>query len=1016
MDSPDDPFKFEGGIEDSPLFLSSGEDTSTSSSSNSSSHHSGSPRLDWTIQGSMRNQILDSKPQANDDLDLDFSSTFPRNEWPSMDMDIDISAFMHDPSPNFSIDPSALHFDHSIYGGSQDSISAIPDYDSVFKFTLSQPSGVTQAQAIPLQLPTPKPSSTSSRSVSPVPSKSDQDSSAGVNPSDLSLISLLGQKARDAVGITLAVPTNGGVAETVEKTPITPVSPVSIAELQNSPPKVPIPRLRAPSFEAQKQSSLTTLSPPSSHPSPSLSTPQETITSAPTKAGRPKTSHTTIERRYRTNLNARILALRRAVPALRILEKNTATRTQGKGLTGASAPKWDFGEPSILEPTRCPLTKSVDDVVNERGYVDGVKAAKKNSKGVVLGKAVEYIKALKRREIRLQREAAGLRELLSGLVGGPDLLREWEKEWRERFGGEEADEVDEDEDGEEEGDAEDGDDGDSDEEEGRQRKRVRSEKMERKTKSSATPVPPGEKRKRGRPRKNPIADVPALKLQPPSVQDERQPSKYLLAVFLLFNFFSPQTPASTHSTAHEGTVLTHGGSDTSKVPIVATTGWTALQAVNMVVSLLLLVSLVGAYLPTKFTRAFPRALFLFPPLVPVSAPKAEESASSSRSIAISCALEAEDGRALRDALRADGSLYAVVKALATTATRSVKRLLRSQRRGKDSLPRRESVQLRGWRSVAQAEALHGKQHSSLLMKIQAYLTFSSHLPASPAAVSPRDNITLALLAYHFSQSTATELWESAKSHKDKTAVETLVLELDVEDAVKIVQTLPLLDSSDGEELSPVHRIAAHVVLNRAKTLAARQFVVSVSGLRVLNLYGETGENTVAPASAQDEVEAKTVVAAGKELGGSLGDLTSLLDKVGRCSAAAVLATLPDFEAEVDEAETEPEESESSSSDGFMSGSSINTDAHCEDTMKDTRLFLLATLLYRRIFPTANANDAFVPSPPPSPTPKSVGLHLTLRRTLASTAFDTNPDTEEARDRVVDVLCSSRLGGRTVGLR
>ena len=34
----------------------------------------------------------------------------------------------------------------------------------------------------------------------------------------------------------------------------------------------------------------------------------------------------------------------------------------------------------------------LDDVVNERGYVDGVKAAKKNSKGVVLGKAVEYIK------------------------------------------------------------------------------------------------------------------------------------------------------------------------------------------------------------------------------------------------------------------------------------------------------------------------------------------------------------------------------------------------------------------------------------------------------------------------------------------------------------------------------------------------------------------------------------------------------------------------------------------------
>jgi Helix-loop-helix DNA-binding domain len=114
-----------------------------------------------------------------------------------------------------------------------------------------------------------------------------------------------------------------------------------------------------------------------------------------TKTGRSKTSHTTIERRYRTNLNARILALRRAVPALRILEKNTTTQTQGKGLTGATAPRWDFGELSSRRPSFevCePTNLRKDDVVNERGFVDGVKAARKNSKGVVLGKAVEYIK------------------------------------------------------------------------------------------------------------------------------------------------------------------------------------------------------------------------------------------------------------------------------------------------------------------------------------------------------------------------------------------------------------------------------------------------------------------------------------------------------------------------------------------------------------------------------------------------------------------------------------------------
>lgn len=75
------------------------------------------------------------------------------------------------------------------------------------------------------------------------------------------------------------------------------------------------------------------------------------------KNSRTKTSHTTIERRYRTNLNARIVALRHAVPALRILERD----------------------------------KFPDEKVDERGYVDGVKAARKASKGSILGKAADYI-------------------------------------------------------------------------------------------------------------------------------------------------------------------------------------------------------------------------------------------------------------------------------------------------------------------------------------------------------------------------------------------------------------------------------------------------------------------------------------------------------------------------------------------------------------------------------------------------------------------------------------------------
>ena len=63
---------------------------------------------------------------------------------------------------------------------------------------------------------------------------------------------------------------------------------------------------------------------------------------------------------------------------------------------------------------------------------------------------------LKKREARLKREQDGLKSLINGLVGGPALLKEWEREWRERFGGEERDEI-EDDDAAGAGDDEDGD-------------------------------------------------------------------------------------------------------------------------------------------------------------------------------------------------------------------------------------------------------------------------------------------------------------------------------------------------------------------------------------------------------------------------------------------------------------------------------------------------------------------------------------------------------------------------------
>ena len=62
-------------------------------------------------------------------------------------------------------------------------------------------------------------------------------------------------------------------------------------------------------------------------------------------------------------------------------------------------------------------------------------------------------RVLKRRENRLKKEQMGLKILLCTLIGGSELLAEWEKEWISKYGGPERDEVNPDAD-------EDGDDGD----------------------------------------------------------------------------------------------------------------------------------------------------------------------------------------------------------------------------------------------------------------------------------------------------------------------------------------------------------------------------------------------------------------------------------------------------------------------------------------------------------------------------------------------------------------------------
>ena len=243
---------------------------------------------------------------------------------------------------------------------------------------------------------------------------------------------------------------------------------------------------------------------------------------------------------------------------------------------------------------------------------------------------MHFYRVLKKREARLKREQGGLKSLIGGLVGGPALLKEWEREWREKFGGEEKDEVEgddvaagsDDEDG-------DGEDSDGEDEEGRSRKKAKVAKAPKKEKLSKPAPPPSvpavpgaapEKRKRGRPRKVPLPPaIPATTLTPmegatatmvpssalPLQHDIISPMtsqsapQYLLAVFAFFSVFnSPlasnfgSSHAHTHSQnhTHHGQVLT---THPTMVPTASSTvayhgyGFTELvQAFHLLVSTL----------------------------------------------------------------------------------------------------------------------------------------------------------------------------------------------------------------------------------------------------------------------------------------------------------------------------------------------------------------------------------------------------------------------------------------------
>lgn len=225
------------------------------------------------------------------------------------------------------IDPASLHFaplmsDTEMF--SQPGIDAF-SIDSLPSFTFTDTSAVQPSYPVELPIQYSASSVSTPYGVSMPP---------GLGPTPQNVqgndFHDVGRRAREAAGVQYAIPLDAAPPTSSQpaRLPLASVTPMAAQ---------PTP------LSTQAASLSPAPAPPAPSPAPS--------------SARPKTSHTTIERRYRTNLNARIVALRHAVPALRILDK-------------AQFP---------------------DEKVDERGYVDGVKAARKASKGNILGKAAEYI-------------------------------------------------------------------------------------------------------------------------------------------------------------------------------------------------------------------------------------------------------------------------------------------------------------------------------------------------------------------------------------------------------------------------------------------------------------------------------------------------------------------------------------------------------------------------------------------------------------------------------------------------
>ncbi|KIK70210.1 hypothetical protein GYMLUDRAFT_213391 [Collybiopsis luxurians FD-317 M1] len=944
-----------------------------------------------------------------------------------------------------AIDPHALHFDYQKFG--LEDFSPSPSQD--FSFAFQPDSNQSQGRRLSIT----SSSSSSGLSFSPAAAPSPAPSSLSADSTSAASLDSaaeeLAQRVRQSAGITLAVPMDA--VQMLQNN----ISPSNFAMFAGQDPSLgSAATYLQPASPQSTRSSASTTSSAASTPPPSTPPPSEhvhpnvTINSSANdintymSAGgmgmipRPKTSHTTIERRYRTNLNARIMSLRMAVPALRVLEDKEGCGVGGggkktKGRNATLGKSVAFGTTIKKEGED---GEDVVDVIDERGFVDGVKVARKCSKANVLGKAVEYIRVLKKRELRLKREQDGLKSLIKGLVGGPALLQEWEREWREKFGGEEKDEVEGEEIDDGGSDDEGGGSGDDDDvdDESRKRKKPKLAPAKKEPKERRPPplppqpvvLPDGsvvvpEKRKRGRPRKvpppvttmvntEPTASLHQASAQVHAVQTQHhpQPAQYLLATFALFSFFnspfsssSPSHPPPNHS--HTGTVLTH---DLPSLTHGYPTGWSwhdLIQAFHLLVSILVFSSILTPWFPSLFKYFSSKYISLKQLRSSSSRPTVSRSRSASLVAALSLSNRGTGSEAvvLRQALDGHHGILATVKA----ALRKSKENVGFEQAG---------LEQRAWVRLGELSVLGGK--TSLLDRALTCWHMRSHLCWFTASAADLSTLSLALWPLgHFARRHARSIWETARARKGFSGVheggvgiqvrphERLVLEsITLDEAVARLKSPVVLQHQDTDvkRYSPIGVLACMLVRERIKHHLEMMFVRTI----LPNEQCYEIEDASAPAVANhveddEEEERRKTIEAARSLGGQMAELGDTLQKMWTMG----VWELDDISSVRDDTGDDPQD--------------LGLDAQI-------RVLLNALILYRQIFSSSILGSAesghssgvsILLSPPPSPIRKDVKLHYALRRVLGSTVFDAGGAMEDARDRLVDMLVECERAGRSL---